>query len=226
MGGESMADRILSIMSIPKSAMAAGEISLSGRQHSAMMGSPLLWAKGLKQNWKIFMDSPVKAQILDKDLITSDLGQLAVTKGGMKWNKVGGGFSQGTEQFQATKTGTKVARIISKIPVIGKLTAKSEAAFTVGGNAFRLQVFEKLLGGRDPKSLTPKQLLDIGRMSNLLTGEGDVSSLGKLAPALSGILFATRLFASRIQTMTELIPGLSNLDVEARKVLAWQMLKA
>ena len=223
---ETFMNQLIEAMNLPRSSMAAGDLSRTFRQHILLTGSPKTLIKSIRQDWKLLLSNPKVAEQMDMGMLTSQFGQWAVSKAGIRWNKIGGGVETGTERFLSMKTGSKVRKFLTNIPGYGKLTTRSESAYTIGGNATRLEVLKGLLGGREFKTLTKKQAKDLGRIADILTGEGNASILGKMGPVLYTMLFSTRLLASRIQAFTELIPGLSNMDAPARKVLAWQLVKA
>jgi hypothetical protein len=194
-----------------RSVASSMDLSRLLRQEKFTIGKPKLFAKLAAVSAKSLVGGSPVAEMINKDLITSEAGQAAI-RAGVRVEEFGPGvgFERGPEAFPS--------KIAGRIPGI----ARSQAAFAVGGNYARIMRFGEIWEA-NKGSLSPKDLRDIAQVINILSGIGDTRALGKYAHVLNSIFFAPRNFFANVQVWTELLnPQLSGI---ARKYLAWNVVK-
>jgi hypothetical protein len=194
-----------------RSMASAVDMSATLRQNKFTISHPKTFAKLLAVQAKILAKGLGAARILDKDMWTSEIGQASLKHGIDRESfNPGAGFEHGSERFPSTDAG--------RVPGV----ARSQAAYTVAGNLARVLLFGEIwLANKD--SMTDKQLNDIARIINIMTGRGSVKWLGEYAPVLNSMFFAPRNFTANVQVWTELFnPELSGV---ARKYLAFNLVK-
>lgn len=206
---------IMDYFNLPRALSASMDLSRTARQNVLMIGEPKLWFKALAHDWNLLIKDDKIARTLENDiqLRLAKAGDL-LTKTGIRWNKYGekAGYKIGTEKF--------ASKIAGRIPGV----ARSERAYSVGGNLLRGEKILQVAEQREGYVTTDKQWKDIGHVVNLLTGEGDAKLFGSLAPVLNAIFFAPRLAEARIHAITDIFNP--NLAWAARKILAWDVAKA
>lgn len=199
-------------LSLPKATSASLDLSRTARQNILMIGNTKQWFKALIRDWHLLLKNEATARLVEKDyLMKLDKAGDLLNRSGIRWNKWGPGvdFKSGTEKF--------ASRFAGKIPGI----RRSERAYAMGGNALRAEKVLEIAEQRAGEITTNKQWKDIGHVLNLLTGEGDPKTFGKLAPVFNAIFFAPRLAESRVRAFTDLFNP--NLSWAARKILAYHV---
>lgn len=91
-----------------------------------------------------------------------------------------------------------------KLPVAGKLYKASEAAYTGFLQRQRVDIFDKYMdiAKKTGVDLNDKQLQDIGKLVNSLTGRGHLGKLEPAADTLNSIFFSPRMLKSHIDVLT------------------------
>ncbi|MCP5019599.1 MAG: hypothetical protein GY938_30600 [Ketobacter sp.] len=197
---------ITDYIAIPKAVMASGDISRTLRQNILMARKPKLWAKALRNDIELFAKDERHARMTE-NMALRENAEL-IQKSGVRINKWGPTATArtGSERFPS-----KFAR---RVPFI----ARSERAYTVGGNLLRMHYLAEIGKQRSGKVTTDKQWKDIGHVVNIITGEGDARRLLGLAPILNAVFFAPRLFEARVRAFTDLLNP--KISWAARGILA------
>ena len=191
----------------------ASSMDLSGllRQNKFTVGKPTLFARMAAVSGKVLAGGTKTAHIINNDLISSDRGQAAI-RYGVRVEDFGPGvsFETGSEAFPSA--------IAGRVPGL----ARTQAAYTVGGNFARVNMFGEIWEAKRGTA-SEKELQDLAKIVNILGGIGDAKLLGKYAHTLNSIFFAPRNFFANVQVWTELLNPATSLM--ARKYLAWNMVK-
>jgi len=197
---------ITDYIGLPRSFMTSMDVSRTLRQNILMARKPVLWAKALGNDLELFVKDEKHARTVENMALRENTE--LVQKSGIRINKWGPTATArtGSERFPS-----KVAR---QVPFI----ARSERAYTVGGNLLRMSYLNEIGHQRAGIVTTDKQWKDIGHVLNILTGEGDARRLLGLAPILNAVFFAPRLLEARVRAFTDLFNP--NLSWAARKILA------
>lgn len=197
---------ITDYIAIPKALMASGDISRTFRQNILMVRKPKLWAKALGNDIGLFTKDAKHARTIE-NMALRENAEL-VHKSGIRINKWG---PTATARTASERFPSKIAR---RVPFV----ARSERAYTAGGNLLRMSYLNEIGYQRAGIVTTDKQWKDIGHVINILTGEGDARRLLGLAPILNAVFFAPRLLEARVRAFTDLFNP--NLSWAARKILA------
>lgn len=199
---------ITDYIGIPRSFMTSMDVSRTLRQNILMARKPKLWAKALRNDLSLFTKDAKYAKTIE-NMALRENAEL-VHKSGIRINKWGPTATArtGSERFPS-----KIAR---QVPFI----ARSERAYTVGGNMLRMSYLNEIGHQRAGIVTTDKQWKDIGHVLNIITGEGDARRLLGLAPILNAVFFAPRLLEARVRAFTDLVNPANGLSWAARKILA------
>jgi len=200
-------------LALPKVTSASMDLSRTLRQNVLLsVGKPGLWAKSMVNDIRLFASDEKVARTLENKLYIelSNAGDL-INKTGLRINKWGKhvGYKEGAERF-----GSKLAKLVPGI-------ARSERAYSVGGNLIRMQYLKEIAQRRKGMVTTDKQWADIGHVLDIITGEGDPKTFGTHAATLNAVFFAPRLLQARIRTIADLFNP--NLSWVARKMLAYHV---
>jgi hypothetical protein len=206
---------IQDLLGIPKALSATADISRTLRQNILLIGNPKAWYKGLKDEWKLFLGNEKSARASELAAMTGPYSHLW-RRTNLRINEWGekGTYKTRSEKFPSQR--------LSKLPLL----ARSERAYTAGGNLLRVFVFEQIAEEWENKEgfkASDKDYKDLAHIINLLTGEGDASAFGNYAAYLNATFFAPRLLAARFQAMFEVFN--KERSWAARKVLAQHLVK-
>jgi len=208
---------LIDYAALPKATAASIDVSRTGRQNILLLGDPKTFFKGLVTDWYLLLDDEITARTLEKSMkIQLDQAGDLFNKTGIRWNDWGPGvgFRTGTESF--------ASKIAGEIPGI----ARSERAFSMGGNYIRGLKLLETAKQRQGIVTTDKQWKNIGHVINILTGEGDPRTFGKYGPILNAAFFAPRLLEARVRAFTDLANLKHWIDPEwrpASKMLAYHV---
>jgi hypothetical protein len=197
---------ITDYIAVPKALMASGDLSRTLRQNILMVRKPKLWAKALGNDIGLFTKDAKHARMVE-NMALRENAEL-IQKSGIRINKWG---PTATARTASERFPSKLAR---QVPFV----ARSERAYTAGGNLLRMSYLNEIGYQRAGIVTTDKQWKDIGHVLNILTGEGDARRLLGLAPILNAVFFAPRLLEARVRAFTDLFNP--NLSWAARKILA------
>jgi len=89
--------------------------------------------------------------------------------------------------------------LLQKVPGIGQVVGRSEAAYTVQLNTMRLYAALKYIDAWKGQNKTSTDYEMLGKLINLSTGRGDIKALKTLLPIATASFFAPKLFVSRFQ---------------------------
>ena len=211
--------RAVDLFALPKTVAASGDLSAILRQNALLIGNPKQWIKSAAANWKALTTDEKTLSLVEKDMLTSDVGQKAI-ESGIVWNswKQGSDYASGTERF-ASETAKKVPFV-----------QRSSRAYAFGLNTARLAMFEKISNQWDKSQYSPtsKDYKNLAHVVNVMTGEAPARTLKGYAPTLNALFFAPRLLEARIRSFTDILnPNLGGLfsKFSPRRILAWQMVK-
>ena len=201
-------------LNFPKAPMTALDVSFTGRQMIPItFGHPLKSAKTIAYAYKAFTGTDAEARQAERLAQVRD--GAVISKLGVRQNDFG------EHVTEATGSEPYSSRLAKKIPFI----ARSERAFVLAGNFIRRELARALYEAHKNKGLSDKQWKDLGKMVNILSGEGDLKGLKKYEAFLNATFFAPRLLAARIQSVTEIFNPFTDTSMIARKYLATQMVK-
>jgi len=203
--------RLEDYLNLPRTTSASMDLSRSFRQNILLIGKPKLFAKSIANDYKFLLQDEKAARLYEHQTFIKH-GEM-IQRMGLRWNDWGAkaGHARGTEQFSS--------RVAGRIPGV----RRSERAFALGGNIARLELAAQLDEQYQGKGLSEKQWQDIGKVVNILTGEGNTKTFGKYGPFLNAAFFAPRLLEARVRSITDLVNP--KMDGVARKVLASHMAK-
>lgn len=207
--GAKKSNIIVEIAGFSKSTLASADLSHNFRQSAYIaVRHPKLAAKGLANAFKFFTNEKF-CKDMDKKLRTDPDYPLA-----QQANLIYNAYGEFATQKQ--KSEFFPSKIASQMPVI----KQSERAFVMTGNFLRFHFFKMWLNKwrNSGIDIDKKMLKDLGHISNILTGEGDVKWLGKHAETLSLLFFSPRFLASRVQIIQALFDP--RLSIPARKIIA------
>jgi hypothetical protein len=226
-------DIIRDAMGIPRALSATADVSRIMRQNILLIGSPKAFFKGMVDSWKIFLKDESYAKAAELASATSPYAHIR-RRTNLKHNLWGerGTYRTRPEMFPTTK--------LEKVPLV----ARSERAFTVGGNVTRDYKFDLVAAEWEndtTRKYTMKDYNDVADFINFLTGEGDAKWFGEHAAFFNAAFFAPRLLHARFSAIVEALPLLLQAPLNkisggkfevmwgrslaARKVLASHILK-
>ena len=210
-------DLFIEVWNVPKSMVAAGDISASFRQAAPFIltnkGEP--YRNAFVQQLKAWNSAEGAAASALKIRSHEWYNQI-VERGGLDLTELasGKGLSRGAA-LVAREEPFLGARIAGKIPIYGNLVRASERAYVTMLNEVRFYTavaeLEKL-GGK----ATLKQVKDISKPINILSGRSTLGKFQNAGAILNGVFFAPRFAVSRFQTFTMPFAG----DAAARKLTA------
>lgn len=151
-----------------------------------------VWARVFNKDKMTAMNNAFRA-----DLVTRDLYQDAIKA------KLAVGV---VEDYFPTHT-------VDRIPGLGNFFKASSEAFTMFSQGSRMDLFEKYvtLIKKTDGQITPKQMEDIARVVNSITGRGGLGNLEAFAGGMNKILFSARYQTANINTIKHAFdPNLSS----------------
>lgn len=192
------------IMSLPRALMASTDISFIGRQ-GAVLGArhPVQAIKAFKKGVGYFISSGKYKAGMEKIANITDKNGKEL----MPTLKRMGVDLEGVKGKSEEVFGT--AQLAERLPVLGRIVAASDRSFTGTAAELRANVMKQIIdkyGGVEAinKTWTTKDMKDMGRVINTMTGRGHGKEGGwfeKAAPALGQTLFSARLWKSRLDML-------------------------
>lgn len=209
--GKRGGDALLDIWNLPRSVLAAGDISGSLRQ--AVIAAP-----GNPRQWLDANGAQIRAALsernflIEEDLIRSNPNFERYTR---KPNKRRDRRNRGQTRPRLHQTSTSESapfsareeQFASSLADSIPLVKQSQRAFVTLTNKLRMDVMDKMVKSieRGGVEATEKQLDSIANYVNNLTGRGPLPLPEDVAALLNGIFFSSRLFTSRIALPFSLI---------------------
>jgi len=197
-------DTLGAIWSAPISLMSSGELSGLGRQGWFIgLMSPGAWKKGFDVAHEIAFAKDYKdvARKAQTTLTTHPMYKFMVKKMGIEFT-----------DWRTPIPGTEAMReehyrsgLLQKVPGIGQVVGRSEAAYTVQLNTMRLYAALKYIDAWKGQNKTSTDYEMLGKLINLSTGRGDIKALKTLLPIATASFFAPKLFVSRFQLPIHLL---------------------
>ena len=194
----------MELWNIPRAMLASGDISASLRQ-----GGPFIFT-GKGKPWLDGMEAQLKAWKSEANALAS---AKRITEHPLYASSQRAGLDltvAGTLRRAAPVTAREEpyigARLLSRIPIYGKVVRASERAYVTMLNELRFSTFtresEKLGAGA-----TAAQLKDVANTVNILSGRAPLGKFAEASTILNGIFFAPRFAVSRIMAPTTVLMG-------------------
>ncbi|MHA2063427.1 MAG: hypothetical protein ACXABY_03500, partial [Candidatus Thorarchaeota archaeon] len=195
--GQKLEEAVFDLINLPKSVMAAVDLSGMLRQ-----GGVLFWGH---LNKSVPAIKPM-LKAFGSEKYADDVARAIATKGQLAEREVAELYIADFGSL-ASKLGTREESFISRLAHYFPLVRRSERAFVTYLNKLRVDVFDSTVVGwkNSGKKFNDNDLLELGKFINRATGRG---SLGKkLEPSavfLNTLLFSPRLQLSRPQLILSL----------------------
>ena len=195
---EKWQDVALSVLNVSRALMATADLSAPLRQSVVLTVSRPVTAS------KSFME--MLKQWYSKDVADTWLADLKDSPGYQLMEKSGLYIADRTNAKVTAKEEDFQTNLAEKIPLAGRLVAKSERAYVGYLNKMRADLFnqgvEILQNDGVSFASNPKAYKALATYINAGTGRGSLGALERAAPVLNTTFFSPRLMASRLQLLT------------------------
>jgi hypothetical protein len=195
---EKWQDIALSVLNVSRALMATADLSAPLRQSVVLTVSRPVTAS------KSFME--MLKQWYSKDVADTWLADLKDSPGYQLMEKSGLYIADRTNAKVTAKEEDFQTNLAEKIPLAGRLVAKSERAYVGYLNKMRADLFnqgvEILQNDGVSFASNPKAYKALATYINAGTGRGSLGALERAAPVLNTTFFSPRLMASRLQLLT------------------------
>jgi hypothetical protein len=198
----------LSVINIPRSVMASGDLSAPFRQ-GIVLGArhPRMFAQEFRPMLKAFRSETAYEDVMGEigarpTFEIMQKAKLALTD----------------LEGLSTREDAFMSNYAEKIPAVGNLVRASGRAYVAFLNKFRADAFDSYLRIAESQGVDvedPRVLKSIAAWVNHATGRGTIKGLEAAMPALTAAFFSPRLIASRLQLLNPLF--YAKLDPFARK---------
>jgi hypothetical protein len=190
-------DRVLAVFNLPRALMATADLSAPLRQGLLpTLANPVMASKAFVEMLKQWNSKDVADTWL-ADLKDSPGYQLMQLSGLYIADRTNAKVTAKEEDFQSN--------FAERIPVAGKLVAKSERAYVGYLNKMRADLFSKGVNVLQNDGMSfasnPEAYKALATYINASTGRGNLGMLEKAAPILNAAFFSPRLMASRVQLL-------------------------
>ena len=191
-------DRALEVFNLPRALMATADLSAPLRQGLLpTLANPVMASKAFVEMLRQWNSKDVADTWL-ADLKDSPGYQLMEQSGLYIADRTNAKVTAREEDFQSN--------FAERIPVAGKLVAKSERAYVGYLNKMRADLFSKGVNVLQNDGMSfasnPEAYKALATYINASTGRGNLGMLEKAAPLLNAAFFSPRLMASRVQLLT------------------------
>ena len=191
-------DIALESLNIPRALMATADLSAPLRQSVVVTISRPVTAS------KSFME--MLRQWSSKDVAETWLADLRDSPGYQLMQLSGLYIADRTSAKVTAKEEDFQSNLAEKIPLAGRLVAKSERAYVGYLNKMRADLFnqgvEVLQNDGVSFASNPEAYKALATYLNAATGRGNLGALERAAPLLNTAIFSPRLMASRLQLLT------------------------
>jgi hypothetical protein len=191
-------DLALNVLNVSRALMATADLSAPLRQSVVLTVSRPVAAS------KSFME--MLKQWYSKDVADTWLADLKDSPGYQLMQLSGLYIADRTNAKVTAKEEDYQTNLAEKIPLAGRLVAKSERAYVGYLNKMRADLFsqgvEILQNDGISFASNPKAYKALATYINAGTGRGSLGKLERAAPALNTSFFSPRLMASRLQLLT------------------------
>jgi hypothetical protein len=239
-GGRGGADRLWSVINLPRTLMATADLSAIARQGRVLGNrNPKEWKDAVTASVHAFKSEDF-ARAVEHSILTHEKYDWLV-KGGIEITRRGPGSRlTGNIRTEAwlddpvdwmMREEPFMSDLAQNIPGIGKVVRASERAHVTVLNKLRSDVGFKIANnwikaGRkldDPKTLADWQA--VGKWINTATGRGPIpKAMQPFAPAMNALFFSPRFQASRIHTVGALVQAAKGRNPELIKMIAGDLM--
>lgn len=182
-------EAVSNVAGFAKSVKASLDNSVIGRQGiKTLFTHPEIWLKNSKQTF-VDMYKTYGGEDVMREIRADVLSRPNALNGLYRKERLAVGVHE--EAYPTS--------LPSKIPVVGRAFKASETAFTGFQYRTRADVFDKLVEIADR---TGADIKGLGKLSNSLTGRGDLGNLEPNANTLNNLFFSPRFLKSNIDALT------------------------
>jgi hypothetical protein len=195
---EKWGDVALEVFNLPRALMATADLSAPLRQGLLpTLANPVMASKAFVEMLK---------QWNSKDVADTWLADLKDSPGYQLMQQSGLYIADRTNAKATAKEEDFQSNYAERIPVAGKLVAKSERAYVAYLNKMRADLFTKGVNVLQNDGISfannPQAYKALATYINASTGRGSLGALERAAPILNATFFSPRLMASRVQLLT------------------------
>lgn len=182
-------EAVSNVAGFAKSVKASLDNSVIGRQGiKTLFTHPEIWLKNSKQTF-VDMYKTYGGEDVMREIRADVLSRPNALNGLYRKERLAVGVHE--EAYPTS--------LPSKIPVVGRAFKASETSFTGFQYRTRADVFDKLVEIADR---TGAEIKGLGKLSNSLTGRGDLGNLEPNANTLNNLFFSPRFLKSNIDALT------------------------
>lgn len=237
-GGRGGADRLWSIINLPRTLMATADLSAIARQGRVLGNrNPKEWKDAVTASVHAFKSEDF-ARAVEHSILTHEnydwlrKGGIEITRRG-PGSRLTGNIREGLDDpvDWMMREEPFMSDLAQNIPGIGKVVRASERAHVTVLNKLRSDVGFKIANnwikeGRkldDPKTLADWQA--VGKWINTATGRGPIPKrMQPFAPAMNALFFSPRFQASRIHTVGALVEAAKGRNPELIKMIVGDLM--
>jgi hypothetical protein len=195
---EKWGDVALEVFNLPRALMATADLSAPLRQGLLpTLANPVMASKAFVEMLK---------QWNSKDVADTWLADLKDSPGYQLMQQSGLYIADRTNAKVTAKEEDFQSNFAERIPVAGRLVAKSERAYVAYLNKMRADLFTKGVNVLQNDGMSfasnPQAYKALATYINASTGRGNLGALERAAPILNATFFSPRLMASRVQLLT------------------------
>lgn len=179
-----------------KSVVASLDNSFVGRQGIKLLYThPTIWMRAFLKTWK-----DIGKELAGIDASLAVKADIASRPNALNRKYATGKYDLGIKSEEAFPTS-----VASKIPILGRLYKASEAAYNGAALRMRADYADYLIAKAEKfgvDTLDPAQAQGIGKLTNSMTGRGEVGLTEKQSRLVNVAMFSVKFLKSNIDTLT------------------------